>query len=58
VVKEAYNIVCPPGEMVARYIQLEIVGKYVPMLKLAHVYPLTDANGEVTMTVEAAVRIQ
>jgi Flp pilus assembly protein TadG len=52
------NIVCPVGQNVARYIQLEIVGKYVPMLKLAHVYPLTDANGEVEMTVEAAVRIQ
>jgi Flp pilus assembly pilin Flp len=52
------NMVCPPGQKVARYIQLEIQGKYVPMLKLAHVYPITDENGAVSMTVEAAVRIQ
>jgi Flp pilus assembly protein TadG len=58
VVKTNPNLVCPAGEKVARYIQLEIQGTYVPMLKLAHVYPLTDANGEVSMTVEAAVRIQ
>lgn len=58
VVQGSYDAVCPAGVPVARYIQLEIVGKYVPMLKLAHVYPLTDTNGEVTMMVEAAVRIQ
>lgn len=58
VVQSAYDMVCAPGVHTARYIQLEITGAYVPMLKLAHVYPLTNENGEVTMTVEAAVRIQ
>lgn len=58
VVNASPTAVCAAGDQVARYIQLEIKSKYVPLLKLAHVYPLTDANGEVDMTVEAAVRIQ
>lgn len=57
-VKPAYDMVCQPTEKVARYIQLEILKEYTPMFGLARIYPITNPNGSVQMTVEAAVRIQ
>lgn len=58
VVQSAYDMVCDPDEMVARYIQLEILKKYTPMFELTRIYPITNADGTVNMIVEAAVRIQ
>jgi Flp pilus assembly pilin Flp len=51
--------VCPEADQkVARYIQLEINDQYEPMFELAKIYPITNRDGTIQMTVEAAVRIQ
>lgn len=59
VVMEPEIKVCPdPDDTIARYIQLEIREDYEPAFELAKIYPITNQDGTVKMTVEAAIRIQ
>jgi Flp pilus assembly protein TadG len=57
-VMPAYDLVCAPDQKVARYIQLVIRDQYEPMFELAKIYPITNRDGTIEMTVDAAVRIQ
>lgn len=53
----SFDYVCAAGEVGARYVRVTITGKYSPLFT-SSIFPNKNADGTVTLTAKAGLRVQ
>lgn len=58
VTQPSFEGTCPNGEMISRYVQINIAYTYTPMFFEGPLAAIGDSNGRVALTATSSVRVQ